>query len=129
MVWLSNSAPHGQFSWMWEFLILPMHVILVDLQRTQFDEAQPRKRSGADLGSRRCNFPLEINAPILATPSTHTSPSLHPLQREMEMEGILDHGQQLGQTKGPWDQGCRRIAVDNYDNKRQQLQDAQSRIG
>jgi hypothetical protein len=51
---------------------------------------------------------LEINAPTLPTPSTCASPSLHPLQGEMEMEGMRDHGQQLGQTNGPRDQefGC-----------------------
>ncbi len=59
MVWLSNSAPCGQFPWLFEILMLPMHVIFIDLQRTQYNEAQPHIRSGADLGSRRCNFPLK----------------------------------------------------------------------
>jgi hypothetical protein len=59
MVWLSNSALCGQFHRLCEFIMLPVHVILIDLQRNQYNEAQPCIRSGADLGTRRCNFLLK----------------------------------------------------------------------
>ena len=44
------------------------------------------------------------------------------------MEGILDHGKQVGQTNGPCNQGRRCIAGDDENNE-QWLQDTQSGIG
>ncbi len=57
MVWLSKSVPRGQFTWLLEFLTLPIHSIFVDLHRNQYKELQLRIRSGANLCcSRRCHF-------------------------------------------------------------------------
>ncbi len=56
MVWLSKSVPCGQFTWLLEFLMLPVHSILVDLQRNQYKELQSQIRSWANLGCRHCYF-------------------------------------------------------------------------
>ena len=47
MVWLPNSFLRGQFTWLFEFPMLPLYRILIDQQRNQ---------SEADLGCRHCYF-------------------------------------------------------------------------
>ncbi len=112
MVWLSNSALHSQFPWLCEFLMLPVHVILVDLQRTQCDEAQPRIRSGADLGSRRCNFLLKsihLHCPhhllVLHLPCACCKGKW-----KWKVCWIMVSNWVRGQTNGPRHQGCKLIA-------------------
>lgn len=101
MVWLPNSFLRGQFTWLFEFPMLPLYRILIDQQRNQ---------SEADLGCRRCYF---VKSKLLHCP--HHQLIIHLIK----WVGTLGwRWQWWGQDR---DRGYRRTtAVDNIDNAHHQ---------